>query len=90
MPRTKSALKALKRAEKRRMRNKAIKSALRTYLKKALSAIAEKDKERAQLAVREACKRLDKAVSKGVLHKNTASRQKSKLMKKLQELLSTS
>ncbi len=72
------------------MRNKAIKSALRTYLKKALSAIAEKDKERAQLAVREACKRLDKAVSKGVLHKNTASRQKSKLMKKLQELLSTS
>jgi small subunit ribosomal protein S20 len=70
------------------MRNKAIKSAVRTFLKKALSALAEKDMEKAQPAVLEACRRLDKAVSKGVLHKNTASRFKSKLRKKLQELLS--
>jgi small subunit ribosomal protein S20 len=70
------------------MRNKAIKSAVRTFLKKALSALAEKDKEKAEPAVREACRRLDKAVSKGVLHKNTAARLKSKLMKKLQLLLS--
>jgi small subunit ribosomal protein S20 len=70
------------------MRNKAIKSALRTFLKKALSALAERDREKAQIAVREACSRLDKAASKGVLHKNTASRLKSKLMKKMRELLS--
>ncbi|MBC7328052.1 30S ribosomal protein S20 [bacterium] len=89
MPRTKSALKALKRSEKRRLRNKAIKSALRTFLKKAITALMEKDVEKAKEAVRIACSRLDKAASKGVIHKNEAARRKSKLMEKLHKLLSS-
>jgi len=90
LAKNRSALKALRRSEKRRLRNKAIKSALRTFLKKALSALAEKDPEKAKEAVRIACSRLDKAASKGVIHRNEADRRKSKLMKKLQELLSVS
>lgn len=90
MAKTKSALKALRRSEKRRLRNKAIKSAMRTYLKKALLALEEKEPEKAKEAVRIACARLDKAASKGVIHKNEAARRKSKLMRKLQELLSGS
>ncbi len=87
MPKSKSALKAVKRAEKRRMRNKAIRSALRTYLKRALLALEEKEPEKAKEAVRIACARLDKAAGKGGIPKNEAARRKSKLMKKLQELL---
>lgn len=88
MAKSKSALRALRRAEKRRLRNKAIKSTLRTYLKKALTALGERDPEKAKEAVRVACAYLDKAAGKGVIHKNEAARRKSKLMKKLQELLS--
>lgn len=88
MAKNRSAFKALKRAEKRAKQNKAIRSAMRTYLKKALVTLGEKEPEKAKEAVRIACARLDKAASKGVIHKNEAARRKSKLMKKLRELLS--
>ncbi len=88
MKKKRSALKALRREEKRRLHNKTIKSTLRTYLKKALVALQEKEPEKAKEAVRLACARLDKAASKGVIHRNKAARDKSKLTKKLQQILS--
>lgn len=90
MPRTKSALKALRRAEKRRIRNRAVRSTVRTFIKKALESIEKGNPDEARENVRIACRYLDKAVSKGVLHPNTAARRKSKLMQKLNGLLKAS
>ena len=66
---------------RRRERNRAYRSKIKTYIKKAEEAI-EKG-EGAEEAVREAISLLDKAVSKGIIHPNKAARKKSSLMKKL-------
>ena len=68
--------------KKRTLRNKSIKSALRTTIKKFENALATADVETAREALKKAFKSLDKAVTKGVLHKNTAARKKSRLTKK--------
>ncbi|MBE3557418.1 MAG: 30S ribosomal protein S20 [Firmicutes bacterium] len=79
MPQTKSAKKALVKQEKRRERNRAIKSATRTYVRKFRRTLESGDLAAAEVSLREACRRLDKAVTKGVLHKNNAARHKSRL-----------
>ncbi|MCM1038109.1 MAG: 30S ribosomal protein S20 [Roseburia sp.] len=60
-------------------RNKAIKSGVKTAVKKVNAAIAENDKEAAKAALLSATATIDKAASKGVFHKNTASRKVSRL-----------
>ncbi len=81
MPNIKSAIKRVKVAEKAHAANSQAKSAMRTQVKKAENAIAT-GAENAQELVLAASKALDKAASKGLIHKNAASRKKSRLAKK--------
>ena len=84
MPNIKSAKKRMRIEEKRRLRNNTVKSAVRTQLTKARSAIvAAPEAETTEAALREAISNLDHAASKGVIHKNNAARRKSRLMKRL-------
>ena len=80
MPNIKSAKKRVKVIAAKTARNKANRSALKTEIKKANAAIASG--ENAAEAVRLATKKIDQAVAKGLLHKNTAARKKSALAKK--------
>jgi small subunit ribosomal protein S20 len=77
----KSQIKRNRQTTKRTARNKSVRSELRTRTKKASIAVAE-GAENADEAVRLAVKRIDKAASKGVIHKNQAANRKSRLMKK--------
>lgn len=86
MPNIKSAIKRVKTSEKRRALNASQKSALRTAVKSADQAIAGTDVEVAKAALIAATKKLDKAATKGLIHKNAASRKKSRLAKKLNAL----
>ena len=74
-----SALKRARQAEKNRLHNKAVKTEIRTVSKKVESAVDKKDREGAQKAFKEASEIISKAASKGVIHKNTASRKISRL-----------
>lgn len=81
---TRSAIKAMRQAERRRQRNRAVKTAFRTRLRRAQEAVATAPgAEETIESVRAAVSQLDRAVSKGVLHANGAARRKSRLMKKL-------
>ncbi len=80
MPNIKSAKKRVKVIAVKTARNKANRSALKTEIKKANIAI--ESGENTQEAVRAAQKKIDQAVAKGLLHKNTAARKKSALAKK--------
>ncbi|HIE09583.1 MAG TPA: 30S ribosomal protein S20 [Armatimonadetes bacterium] len=80
MPHTKSALKRLRQAEKRRLRNKAWRTRVKNAVREAREAILAGEKEKAEQLIREAVRVIDKAVSKGVLHKNEGARRKSRLM----------
>mgnify|MGYP001465173894 FL=1 len=90
MPNIKSAIKRAKQSEKRRMKNASQKSALRTAVKTAEAAIAQTDVEKAKAALLNATRKLDKAVTKGLIHKNAAARKKSRLAKKLNALTAQS
>jgi small subunit ribosomal protein S20 len=82
MANIKSQIKRNKQNERRRLRNKAVRSELKTRVKVAVKAAetgAEDTAEKARLAV----KRLDMAAAKGVIHKNAAARKKSRLAKQL-------
>ena len=79
MANIKSQKKRILTNEKRRLRNKAVKSELNTYVRKTREAVAAGDVETAEAALRVATRKLDKAVSKGVIHKNQAANRKSKL-----------
>ena len=82
MPNIKSAKKRVKVNEVKALQNKMIKTALKTSVKKADVAIASSSADKAD-SYKAAVKSLDKAVAKGILHKNTASRKKSQLTKAL-------
>ena len=82
MPNIKSAKKRVITSQKNNLRNKAIKSNLKTYLKKADAALAEGGADSAE-AARLAIKKIDQAAAKGVMHKNTAARRKSAIARKL-------
>jgi small subunit ribosomal protein S20 len=86
MPNIKSAIKRVKTSEKRRLHNATLKSDLRTAVKKVDLAIANNEKEKVKELLLIATKKLDKAASKGLIHKNKAARQKSRLMKKANAL----
>jgi small subunit ribosomal protein S20 len=81
LPNTKSAIKMVRVAERRRVRNKAVRSSVRTFVKKAEQAIGQGADVTAE-AVKAAVRALDKAATKGVIHRNNAARRKSRLMKK--------
>ena len=86
MPNIKSAKKRVLVIEKKTLRNKAVKSALKTQVKKFLSAIEAGDKEIATKLFPETVSAIDGAVTKGVIHKNNANNRKAKLAKKLAAL----
>lgn len=79
MPNTKSAKKRLKQNLARRARNRAVKSSLRTQVRKVREAIAAGDVERGEAEFRAATKKFDKAAAHGVIHGNAAARVKSRL-----------
>jgi small subunit ribosomal protein S20 len=83
MANIKSQIKRNKQNETRRERNKGVKSALKTSTKKVQTAIVEGDADAAVARQREAARALDKAASKGVLHKRTAARKKNRLAKQV-------
>jgi small subunit ribosomal protein S20 len=82
----KSQIKRNKQNEKRHQRNKAVKSELKTLVRKFREAAESGDKDTAIEAGRVASRKLDKAVSKGVIHKNQAANRKSAIMKKAASL----
>lgn len=82
MANTKSAIKRIRTSEKRRVRNRAVRSRVRSALKTARTALTAAGDE-ARTAVLQAIRTLDKAVTKGVIHRNTASRKKSALARRL-------
>ena len=83
MPVTKSAQKQMRVAERRRVRNKPIRSLCKTNITKAEKLIFSGELEAAQKATVAAISSLDKAAEKGIIHPNNAARRKSRLMQKL-------
>lgn len=84
MPHTQSAKKNLRKSEKRRLRNRAVKRTIRTHLKRFLAAVqgpVEKLQEEYNLAA----KKLDKAAARRIIHPNLASRKKSQLARILRD-----
>ena len=82
MPNIKSAIKRVEIAQKRTIRNVSIKSAVKTAIRKYEVALKSESREVAETTLRKALVALDKAVTKGVLHKNAAARKKSRLTKR--------
>jgi small subunit ribosomal protein S20 len=82
----KSQIKRNRQNEKARMRNKAVKSSLKTAVRKFNTAATGGNAESAAALLRDASRQLDKAVSKGVIHKNQAANRKSAIAKKLAAL----
>ncbi len=79
MPTSPSAKKRFRQQERRRLRNRSARSALRTQIKKLRAAVSENDLPRADAELRLTSKKLDQAAAKGIIHRNTASRYKSRL-----------
>ena len=89
MANTRSAEKMIRVAERRRLRNRSVKSAVKTYIRKAERGIVA-TAEDVQAMVVQAISSLDKAASKGVLHPRNVARRKSRLMKKLNQAAAAS
>ncbi len=79
MARNLSAEKSERQTEKRRLRNKMVKSRAKTLVKDFVLLVGEKKKDEAQKKLAELSTFLDKAVSKGIYHRNTAARKKSRM-----------
>ena len=88
MANIKSQIKRNRQSEKRHDRNKAVRSELKTRVKRAVVAAEQGDENAAQIA-KVAVKRLDKAASKGIIHKNAAARRKSRLQKRVNKAAAT-
>jgi small subunit ribosomal protein S20 len=86
----KSQIKRIKTNEKARLRNKSVKSSLKTAIRKYREAADAGDAATAATLMRDASKALDKAASKGVIHANQAANRKSAMAKKVAQLSSTS
>jgi small subunit ribosomal protein S20 len=86
MANIKSQLKRIKTNEKAHERNKAVKSELKTVIRHTREAIATGDKAKAEATLQVAAKKLDKAVSKGVIHPNQAANRKSAIAKQVAAL----
>lgn len=85
MANTKSAIKAMRQSERRRIQNRIIRSRTRTYVKKARTAIGSASQAETEQALRAAISALDRAVNKGIIHRNNAARHKARLMHLYQE-----
>ena len=90
MANIKSQIKRNRQNEQRRQRNKAVKSSLKTHVRSFRHAAEAGDVDAAAEAMRTACRELDKAASKGVIHKKQAANRKSAIAKRTAELQSTS
>ena len=88
MANIKSQIKRNRQNEKARLRNKSVKSSLKTVIRKLNEASEAGNVESATTLLRDASRQLDKAVSKGVIHKNQAANRKSAISKRLQSLTS--
>ena len=86
MANIKSQIKRIKQNEKRHQRNKAVKSGLKTAVRKFREAADAGEKEQAVALGHDASRKLDKAASKGVIHKNQAANRKSAIAKRYAEL----
>ena len=86
MANIKSQIKRVKTNEKRRQRNKSVKSAVRTAVRRFREAVEAGENEKATELQRAAARALDKAASKGVIHKNQAANRKSALSKRVAAL----
>ena len=86
MANIKSQIKRNKQNEKARLRNKAVKSELKTYVRQFREAADTGDEEKATQAMRAAFVKLDKAASKGVIHKNQAANRKSAIARRAEAL----
>ena len=82
MANIKSQIKRNRQNEKARLRNKAVKSSLKTAIRKFHAAVGAGDTAAAEALMRDASRKLDKAVSKGVIHKNQAANRKSAISKR--------
>lgn len=88
--RSKSVLKRIRQSEKRRLRNQSWETKIKTSIKKVEEAISKKEKEIVQNFLNEAVSIISKAAAKGIIHKNTASRKISRLMKKVNSVFASS
>ena len=79
MPNTKSAKKRMRQGEVRRLRNRSVKSSMKTQIRKVREAIAAGNPDEMDTLLRSAARKLDQAAGKRVIHKNAASRTKSRL-----------
>lgn len=86
MANIKSAIKRIRSGERKRMRNKPIRSALKTYVRAANTQIGAGNDDMSADAVVRAISALDKAANKGIIHRNQAARRKSRLMSKLNKM----
>ncbi len=86
MANIKSQIKRIKTNEKARLRNKAVKSSLKTAIRRFREAAEAGDRDNASLHLRVASRALDKAVSKGVIHKNQAANKKSAMSQRASAL----
>ena len=86
MANIKSQIKRNRQNEKARLRNKSVKSSLKTVIRKLNEASEAGNVESAAVLLRDASRQLDKAVSKGVIHKNQAANRKSAIAKRLDSL----
>ena len=90
MANIKSQIKRNRQNEKRRLRNKSVKSSLKTAIRKFHESAATGDIETATALMRDAARKLDKAASKGIIHRNQAANRKSAIAKRLASLVSSS
>ena len=86
MANIKSQIKRIKTNEKARLRNKSVKSSVKTAIRKFREAAEAGDKEKAVELLRDASKKLDKAASKGVIHANQAANKKSAMAKRANQI----
>lgn len=87
MRKNKSAVKKARQSEQKRMRNSHVKSTMKTYMKKIVSVMENKDTEHVDEAFKKAVSFINRAASKGVIHANNASRKVSRLSKKVHSFL---
>ena len=86
MANTRSALKRMRQSEKRRVRNAGVRTSVRTAVKTTRTSLAAASVEEARASLARAIQLLDRAVTKGVVHKNAAARKKSRLTRQLNAL----
>ncbi|NMB16967.1 MAG: 30S ribosomal protein S20 [Firmicutes bacterium] len=88
MPNISSAAKRVRVTEKRTLRNRQVKATMRTAIRQYLQTLESGSREVAEASLRNAISQIDRAASKGVIHKNQAARKKSRLSKRLASLAS--